>query len=74
MAQTPGPVPQRDPQLCVYCEVALQHLARDKFRVGGTSGAAKMFFGEWAELGEQQVEFDLWACPQCRTVVFRIPA
>ena len=69
----PGAATTRDPRNCLYCDIELKQIGRDKFRVGGSSGGMKLLFGEWAELGEEMVTFDLWGCPQCRTVVFRVP-
>ena len=37
---------------CQACKTPLQYLGLEQFRIGGTSGAAKLFFGELAELGE----------------------
>jgi hypothetical protein len=44
-----------------------------KFRVGGTTGGMKMFFGEWAELGEDMIPMESLVCPTCRYVELRIP-
>ncbi len=38
------------------------------FRIGGTGGGWKLLFGEWAELGEQLLSFDLYVCHQCGRV------
>ena len=43
----------------------------EQFRVGGTSGGWKLLFGEWAELGEQMLPLELWACGRCRRVEMR---
>jgi hypothetical protein len=59
--------------LCLYCKVPLDNLGEHEIRTGGTSGAAKLFFGELAELGEEKLPLELSACPRCRTAVFRIP-
>ena len=45
----------------------------EKFRVGGTSGGWKLLFGEMAELGEETLPLDVWACSQCRSVELRVP-
>jgi hypothetical protein len=45
----------------------------ESFRVGGTSGGWKMLFGELAELGEGMMDFEVFACPQCRKVELRVP-
>jgi predicted RNA-binding Zn-ribbon protein involved in translation (DUF1610 family) len=38
------------------------------FRVGGTSGGAKLILGEWAELGETMVPMYVFVCPNCGKV------
>jgi hypothetical protein len=58
---------------CLRCDVELRDLGPAEFRVGGTSGGWKLFFGEWAELGEDMVMLDLLACPKCRHVELRLP-
>ena len=58
---------------CLRCDVELRDLGPAEFRVGGTSGGWKLFFGEWAELGEDMVALDLLACPRCRHVELRLP-
>lgn len=58
---------------CLRCEVELRDLGSAEFRIGGTKGGWKLFFGEWAELGEDMVELDLLVCPTCRHVEFRLP-
>jgi hypothetical protein len=46
----------------------------EQFRVGGTSGGWKMLWGEWAELGEQMLPLEAFACPSCRRVELRVPS
>ncbi len=38
------------------------------FRTGGTSGAAHLFFGNWAELGEGILHLDAFVCQSCGRV------
>ncbi len=59
---------EQDLATCARCRSALHHIGLLPFRVGGTSGAAKLFFGEWAELGETKFTLDVLACPACRQV------
>jgi hypothetical protein len=59
---------------CLRCSRGLELVGVEKFRCGGTSGGWKLIFGEWAELGEQMIPLEVWACPQCRTVELRVPA
>lgn len=59
---------------CLRCSRGLELLGVEKFRSGGTSGGWKLIFGEWAELGEEMIPLEVWACPNCRTVELRVPA
>jgi len=59
---------------CLGCQGPLSSLGREAFRVGGTSGGWKLLFGEWAELGEDKVPLDVFACQRCRRVELRVPA
>jgi len=59
---------------CLGCQGPLSALGREAFRVGGTSGGWKLLFGEWAELGEDKVPLDVFACQRCRRVELRVPA
>jgi hypothetical protein len=43
----------------------------EEFRTGGTSGGIKLLIGEWGELGEQKLPFELLVCPSCRNAEFR---
>jgi hypothetical protein len=43
----------------------------EEFRTGGTSGGIKLLIGEWGELGEQKLPFELLVCPSCRYAEFR---
>ncbi|MGA3030415.1 MAG: hypothetical protein ABSE58_06730 [Candidatus Limnocylindrales bacterium] len=58
---------------CLRCGVELTVVGVESFRVGGTSGGWKMLFGELAELGEGMMDFEVFACPQCRKVELRVP-
>ena len=59
---------------CLRCDVELRDLGPAEFPRGRqTSGGWKLFFGEWAELGEDMVTLDLLACPKCRHVELRLP-
>jgi hypothetical protein len=59
--------------LCLYCKVPLDNLGEHEIRTGGTSAAAMLFFGQLAEVGEEKLPLELFACPRCRTAVFRVP-
>ena len=58
---------------CLRCGATGQSLGVEEFRVGGTSGGWKLFFGEWAELGEEMFKLEVRACPRCAHVEFRVP-
>ena len=58
---------------CLRCGAELGSMGVEEFRVGGTSGGWKLLFGEWAELGEDKLKFEIWACPSCRKVELRVP-
>jgi len=58
---------------CLRCGGTMTSMGVEQFRVGGTSGGWKMVFGEWAELGEDMLPLELFACSSCRRVEFRVP-
>ena len=62
------------PDVCLRCGGSMNGMGVERFRVGGTSGGWKMVFGEWAELGEEMLPLDVYACTQCRRVELRVPA
>jgi hypothetical protein len=58
---------------CLRCKRELVSLGSPNFRIGGTGGAAHLLFGNWAELGESTVQFDVLACDSCGHVELRLP-
>lgn len=58
---------------CSQCLAYMKKLGVQEFRTGGTAGGWKLLFGELAELGEEMIELELWACPQCRHVELYLP-
>ena len=50
---------------CSYCGQNAQFVYTAEFRVGGTSGGAKLILGEWAELGESMIPMYVFVCPNC---------
>ncbi|TMA01332.1 MAG: hypothetical protein E6J99_03040 [Methanobacteriota archaeon] len=58
---------------CIACKGELQSIGTERFRVGGTTGGWKLLFGEWAELGEDMLSFEVLACTACRRVELRVP-
>ena len=69
----PRPSGQGGPDACLRCGTDMRAMGIEEFRIGGTSGGWKLLFGEWAELGEQMIKFEMLACPSCRHVEFRVP-
>jgi hypothetical protein len=49
----------------------IESLGIEEFRTGGTSGGIKLLIGEWGELGEKKLPFELLVCPTCRFTEFR---
>ncbi len=67
------PIPA-EPDACLRCATAMTNTGVHRFRVEGTSGGMKLFFGEWAELGEDMIPMEQLVCPNCRRVELRMPA
>ena len=61
-------------QECLRCHGQLMSEGERPFRVGGTSGGWHLLLGDWAELGEQTVAFEVLVCATCRFVELRNPA
>jgi len=59
---------------CLRCGGALTSMGVEKLRVGGTSGGWQLLFGSWAELGEETLPLEAFACGTCHRVEFRVPA
>ena len=57
---------------CYSCGIELQFAQRIPFRIKGTPGYWKLIFGEWAELGEEMLNFDIYVCPSCGEVRFSV--
>ena len=68
-----SPQPPARPDACVACGGTLQSLGVEEFRVGGTTGGWKLLFGEWAEVGEGMLAFEVLACTSCRRAELRVP-
>ena len=73
MSQSTNQPPYPNYGQCLRCGLPLQLIDIESFRVGGTSGGLKLFFGELAELGEGMIEFEVFGCPGCRKVELRVP-
>ncbi len=53
---------------CSSCNVDMEEMGDVPFRTGGSRGAWKLFFGEWAELGEDLLNLDVFLCRNCGRV------
>jgi len=53
---------------CPTCDIAMDDMGDVPFRTGGTSGAAHLLFGNWAELGEDVLHLDAFLCRKCGRV------
>ena len=73
MAAQPNQLTNQDYGACLRCGTPLLPVGIERFRVGGTRGAWKMIFGEWAELGEGLIDLEVFGCPNCRKVELRAP-
>jgi hypothetical protein len=58
---------------CLRCGGVLTSMGVETFRTGGTSGGWKLLFGEMAELGEDMIPLEVFACRNCRRVELRLP-
>ncbi|MFZ0965553.1 MAG: hypothetical protein WAN82_02880 [Candidatus Bathyarchaeia archaeon] len=50
---------------CYSCGGEMQFAHRIPFRIKGTPGLYKLFIGEWGELGEEMLNFDVYVCTSC---------
>ena len=57
---------------CLGCGTRLATLGTRDFRFGGMTGGVKLILGEWAELSEEKLRFEVLACPDCRRVELRL--
>jgi hypothetical protein len=48
--------------------MAMADMGDIPFRTGGSSGAAHLLFGNWAELGEGLLHLDAFVCQSCGRV------
>lgn len=56
---------EKEVKKCYSCSVEMQFAQKVPFRIKGTRGIWKLMFGEWAELGEEMLSFDVYLCPKC---------
>jgi hypothetical protein len=58
---------------CLRCGSPITSMGVADFRVGGTSGGWKLFWGELAELGEDMIRLETFGCATCGHVELRRP-
>jgi hypothetical protein len=61
------------PDACLRCGSTMESMGVEEFRTGGTTGGWKLLLGEWAELGEGKLQFEILVCRTCRHVELRSP-
>jgi hypothetical protein len=59
---------------CLRCGGTMTSMGVEKFRVGGTSGGWQLLFGSYAELSEDTLPLEAFACSVCHRVELRVPA
>jgi hypothetical protein len=70
--QCSGDIGADDSPGCLGCGASLMALGTRDFRFGGMTGGVKLLLGEWAELSEDKLRFEVLACPDCRRVELRL--
>lgn len=50
---------------CLRCQSTTQPLGQLPLMTGGSSGMAKLFLGQWAELSEGHWMVDVYRCTHC---------
>ncbi|MBO0888825.1 hypothetical protein J2P12_06970, partial [Candidatus Bathyarchaeota archaeon] len=53
---------------CQSCNIPMIDMGDIPFRTGGSSGAAHLLLGNWAELGEGLLHLDAFVCQRCGRV------
>jgi hypothetical protein len=59
---------------CLRCDGTLTSMGTEQIRTGGTAGGWKLLFGELAEVGEEMLPLEAFACQRCRMVELRVPS
>ncbi len=59
-----------DDVTCTRCQSPTESLGTIDVVTGGSSGAAKLFFGQLAEMGEKNWALGAYRCTKCRHVEF----
>jgi hypothetical protein len=55
----------QNPVACLRCQGQTECLGQLPLMTGGSSGVAKLFLGQWAELNEGHWEVDVYRCTRC---------
>lgn len=63
---------EKEVKKCYSCGVEMHFAQEIPFRIKGTPGLYKLFFGEWAELGEEMLNFQVYLCPSCGEIRFLV--
>ncbi len=50
---------------CLRCQAATEPMGQLPLMTGSSSGVAKLFFGQWAELSERHWPVDVYRCTRC---------
>jgi len=58
---------------CRDCGSTMWSGGTEQFHVDGSSALWKMMFGEPSDLDTEAMPLEMWACPSCRRVEFRMP-
>ena len=56
---------ESSPKKCTVCQSETEFLGQIPIRTKGHGGVSKLFFGEWAELGEEMWPLDIYRCKKC---------
>jgi len=51
--------------MCLRCQSPTEAMGQLPLMTGGSSGMAKLFFGQWAELSEGHWPVDVYRCSHC---------
>lgn len=57
---------------CLRCGMLTRAEGPMKIRVGGVGGGWSFLFGDIAEIGESTMKLELYSCPNCGHVEFRV--
>jgi predicted RNA-binding Zn-ribbon protein involved in translation (DUF1610 family) len=56
---------EKEVKKCYACGGEMRFAQRIPFRIKGTPGLWKLVLGEWGELGEEMLDFNVYLCPTC---------